>query len=70
MNYRIKWLNGICCATLMLSLVTSCADGVDDNERFSPGAGVTNAQLEAPKLDLNKLPSFPNIHGSSMYRFS
>ena len=53
MNYRIKWLNGICCATLMLSLVTSCADGVDDNERFSPGAGVTNAQLEAPKLDLD-----------------
>ena len=53
MNYRIKWLSSVCYATVMLSLVTSCAEGVDDNERFSPGAGVTNAQLEAPKLDLD-----------------
>lgn len=52
MNYRIKWLSGICYASMMLTLVTSCAEGVDDNERFGAGAGVTNAQLEAPKLDL------------------
>lgn len=51
MNYRIKWLSSICYATVMLALVTSCAEGFDDNERFSAGAGVTNAQLEAPKLD-------------------
>lgn len=54
MNYRIKWLSGICFASMTLALVSSCADGVDDNERFSAGAGVTNAQLEAPKLDPEK----------------
>lgn len=52
MNYRIKWLSGACCTSMMLALVISCAEGVDDSERFSPGAGVTNAQLEAPKLEL------------------
>lgn len=54
MNYRIKWLSGICFASMTLALVSSCADGVNDNERFSAGAGVTNAQLEAPKLDPEK----------------
>lgn len=80
MNYRIKWLSSICYATVMLALVTSCAEGFDDNERFSAGAGVTNAQLEAPKLDLENFTvqtagdgsqsvdvSWPVIYGAGGY---
>lgn len=80
MNYRIKWLSGICYASMMLGLVTSCADGVADNERFSAGAGVTNAQLEAPKLDLENFKvqtagdgsqsvdvSWPVVYGAGGY---
>ncbi|MCM1077400.1 MAG: DUF4992 family lipoprotein [Bacteroides sp.] len=80
MNYRIKWLSGLCCSTMMLALVTSCAEGVDDSERFSPGAGVTNTQLEAPELSLDNFKvqtagdgsqsvdvSWPVVFGASGY---
>lgn len=62
MNYRIKWLSSICYASMMLALVTSCAEGVDDNERFS--AGVSNTQLEAPKLTEENLKVLVGGDGS------
>ena len=62
MNHRIKWLSSICYAPMMLALVTSCAEGVDDNERFS--AGVSNAQLESPELDPTKFKTQINSDGS------
>ncbi|WP_297065573.1 DUF4992 family lipoprotein [uncultured Duncaniella sp.] len=62
MNHRIKWLSSICYAPMMLALVTSCAEGVDDNERFS--AGVSNTQLESPELDPTKFKTQINADGS------
>lgn len=62
MNHRIKWLSSICYAPMMLALVTSCAEGVDDNERFS--AGVSNTQLESPELDPTKFKTQINSDGS------
>ncbi|MDE5919433.1 MAG: DUF4957 domain-containing protein [Duncaniella sp.] len=62
MNYRIKWLSSICYVSMMLGLATSCAEGVDDNERFS--AGVSNTQLEAPKLTDENLKVQVNSDGS------
>lgn len=62
MNYRIKWLSSVCYAPMMLALVTSCAEGVDDNERFS--AGVSNTQLESPELDPNTFKTQINADGS------
>lgn len=80
MNNRIKWLNGFCCATAMLALVSSCAEGIDSNETFSSGAGITNAQLEAPVLDLENFKvqtagdgsqtvdvSWPVVYGAGGY---
>lgn len=62
MNHRIKWLSSICYAPMMLALVTSCAEGVDDNERFS--AGVSNTQLESPELDPTNFKTQINSDGS------
>lgn len=80
MNYRIKWLSSVCYATVMLAVVTSCAEGFDNNEHFSAGAGVTNAQLEAPKLEPENLQvqtsssgaqsvdvSWPVVYGAGGY---
>lgn len=64
MNYRIKWLSSICYATAMLAIVSSCAEGFDDNERFTQGAGVTNAQLESPELDPASFKTQINADGS------
>ncbi len=63
MNYRIKWLGSACCVTMMLGLA-SCAEGFDDNERFSQGAGVKNTQLEAPQLEEKNLKVQINSDGS------
>ncbi len=65
MNYRIKWLSSVCYASVMMGLVmTSCAEGVDINEHFSQGAGVTNAQLESPELDAASFKTQINADGS------
>lgn len=63
MNYRIKWLSSVCYASVMMGLVmSSCAEGCDDNERFN--AGVSNSQLESPVLDPNTFTTQINADGS------
>lgn len=64
MNYRIKWLSRLCCASLMLAMVTSCAEGFDDEETFN--VGVTNAQLESPKLDPTTFTQMVDGNGQEM----
>lgn len=65
MNYRIKRLSSVCYASVMMGLVmASCAEGVDINEQFTQGAGVTNAQLESPELDPASFKTQINADGS------
>lgn len=69
MNHRIKWLGSLCYASVMLAVVTtSCAEGCDDNERFS--AGVINSQLESPELDPNTFKTQINADGSESVEVS
>ena len=69
MNYRIKWLSSVCYAPLAVALVmSSCAEGVDDNERFN--AGVSNTQLESPELDPNTFKIQINADGSESVEVS
>lgn len=71
MNYRNKWLSISCFASVMMGLViTSCAEGFDDDERFTQGAGVTNTQLEAPKLDPETFKTQINADGSESVEVS
>lgn len=51
-----------CSASLLLLLAASCADGIEDNERFS--GGVTNAQLESPELTDDCFATMMNPDGS------
>jgi len=46
----------------MFLFVISCADGINDNERFS--GGVSNAQLESPKIDDTCFATLANDDGS------
>ena len=62
MNFKMKTLCSISVASLALLLAASCADGVDDNERFD--GGVKNAQLESPKLDESSFQKLTNADGS------
>ncbi|MDE6557088.1 MAG: DUF4957 domain-containing protein [Duncaniella sp.] len=63
MNYRNKWLSCICSAAMMVALLTtSCAEGIDDDERFN--AGVSNTQLEAPTLNESSFSVQVNADGS------
>lgn len=59
MNFKI--VCGICCLSSIL-FAASCADGIDDNEKFS--GGVTNAQLESPKIDNSSFSVLVNPDGS------
>lgn len=53
----------------MMGLVmASCAEGVDDNERFS--AGVSNSQLESPVIDPNTFKTQINADGSESVEVS
>lgn len=55
-------LTKTCSASLMLLLMASCADGIDDNERFS--SGVTNTQLQSPELTSDCFATIMNSDGS------
>lgn len=69
MNYRIKWLSSVCYASAMMGLVmSSCAEGCDDDERFN--AGVSNTQLESPVLDPNTFKTQINADGSESVEVS
>lgn len=57
----MKIVGSICCFSMIL-FVGSCAKGFDDKERFS--GGVTNAQLESPKIDDTSFSSLTNSDGS------
>lgn len=59
MNFKI--VCGIFCLSSILFIV-SCADGIDDSEKFS--GGVTNAQLESPTIDDTNFSTLLNSDGS------
>lgn len=61
MKSKFKNLGNLCCL-LMFLFVVSCANGIDDNERFS--GGVTNAQLESPEINENCFSTLANSDGS------
>lgn len=61
MKSKFKNLGNLCCLLIFL-FVVSCANGIDDNERFS--GGVTNAQLESPKIDESCFATLANSDGS------
>ncbi len=61
MKIKLKIASSVCCLSLLL-LAGSCAKGLEDTERFS--AGVTNAQLESPKLDEKCFTTLVNSDGS------
>ena len=61
MKSKFKNLGNLCCL-LMFLFVVSCANGIDDNERFS--GGVTNAQLESPEINENCFSTLVNSDGS------
>lgn len=49
-------------ASLMILLAASCADGIDDNERFD--GGTKNAQLQSPELTADCFATMMNPDGS------
>ena len=61
MKSKFNNLGSLCCL-LMFLFVVSCANGIDDNERFS--GGVTNAQLESPEITENCFSTLVNSDGS------
>lgn len=61
MRSKIKNVGSLCCLLIFL-FVVSCADGIDDNERFS--GGVTNTQLESPEIDDSSFATLANSDGS------
>ncbi len=63
MNFRDKWLSSICCLSMVIGLA-SCAEGFESDETFTAGAGVKNAQLEAPQLSEDNLTVQINADGS------
>lgn len=65
MNFKI--VCGICCLSTIL-LAASCADGIDDSERFS--GGVTNAQLESPVIDDTSFSTLLNPDGSESVKLT
>lgn len=67
MKGKFKSLGSLCCL-LMSLFVVSCADGFDDNERFS--GGVKNAQLESPKIDDGCFASLANSDGTESVKLS
>ena len=65
MNFKI--VCGVCCLSAIL-LAASCADGIDDSERFS--GGVTNAQLESPVIDDAGFSTLLNPDGSESVKLT
>lgn len=61
MKINFKIVCSICCLSTIL-FTASCADGIDDSEKFS--GGVTNAQLESPKIDDSNFSTLLNSDGS------
>ena len=61
------WLLGGFVAIASLC-ATSCAEGADCDERFD--AGVNNAQLESPVIDLSCFESIANADGSETVKFT
>lgn len=58
----------ICSAALSILLVTSCAQGIDDNERFD--GGVKNSQLQSPELTAESFSTMTNPDGSENIKVS
>lgn len=61
MKIKFRIVCSICCLSTIL-LAASCADGADDSERFS--GGITNVQLESPKVDDSNFSTLVNPDGS------
>ena len=67
MTLKSRLFGGVVAVSAAL-LAVSCAQGFDDNERFS--GGVTDTQLESPLLDLSCFATIANADGTETVKLT